>query len=76
MLKRGNSYYEIWVVLGVPYSIYNDIVWRLDKRRDIRKSRLHGKPWILDEYGNCEVIRMLNNPSNGTIATMDRKFRS
>jgi transposase len=73
---RGNSYSKISGVLGISRSTCNDIVQRFGERGDLRDRHSHGRPRILDECGDCEVVRMLNDPSNGTVAIVGRELRS
>jgi transposase len=49
MHERGNSYYEILAILGIPRSTCNDIVQRFGERGDLKDRHLHGRPRILDE---------------------------
>ena len=45
-------------------------------RGHLRDVHSQGRPQILDECGDCEVVRLLNEPSNGTIPIVDREMRS
>jgi transposase len=76
MHDKGNSYSEISAVLGILCSTFDDIVQRFGVRGNLRDRHSHGRPQILDKRGNCEVVRVLKDPSNGTVATVDRKLRS
>ena len=42
-------------------------------RGDLRDAHSNGRPQILDERANGEVVRLLLDPSNGTIAAMGRE---
>jgi transposase len=75
MHGRGNSYYEISTVLGIPCSTCNDIVQRFGERGDLRNRHSHGRPRILNERGDREVVRMLNDPFNGIAAAVDRELQ-
>jgi hypothetical protein len=76
MHERGNSYSKISAVLSILCSTCNDIVRRFGLRGDLGDRNSHGRPQILDECGDCEVVRVLNDPSNGTAATVGRELRS
>ena len=71
----GNSYYEISVVLGIPCSTCNDIIQGFGERGDLRNRHSHGRPRILNERGDHEVVRILNDPSNGIVAAMRRELQ-
>ena len=45
-------------------------------RDHLRDAHSHGKPQIANECGNCEVVKLLNELSNGTIAARGRKMQS
>jgi hypothetical protein len=66
MHGKKNSYSEISAVLGIPRSICNDIVQRFGMSSDLKDRHSHGRPQVLKERGDCEVIRVLNDSSNRT----------
>jgi hypothetical protein len=43
-------------------------------RGDLRDVCSNGRPRILDERANREVVRLLLDPSNGTTTTMGREI--
>jgi hypothetical protein len=66
MHERRNFYSEILAILGIPHSTCNDIMQRFGMRGDSRDRHSYGRPRILDECRDCEVVKVLNDPSNGT----------
>ena len=62
MHERGNLYSEISVVLGISRSTCHAIVRRFTMRGHLRDALSQGRPRILDERGNREVVRLLNAP--------------
>lgn len=76
MHERGNSYSEISAVLGISRSTCHAIVRRFTMRGHLRDAPSQGRPRILDERGDREVVRLLNAPSNGTAAAVGREMRS
>ena len=73
MHERGNSYDEISTLLGIPKSTCHDVVRRFNVRGDLRDAHLEGRPRILHECIDHEVVRLLLDPSNNTAATVGRK---
>jgi transposase len=73
---RGNSYSKISAVLGIPRRTYNDIVQRFGTRGDLRDRHSYGRPQFLDERGDREVVRVSDDPSNDTTATLGGEFQS
>jgi hypothetical protein len=51
-------------------------VQRFGERGDLRNRHSHGRPRILDKHGDREVVRVLNDPSNGRATAVDRELRS
>ena len=45
-------------------------------RGDLRDAHLDGRPQILDEHANCEVVRLLLDPFDGITAVVGREMRS
>ena len=45
-------------------------------RGDLRDAHLEGRPRILHECADREVVRLLLDPSNGTIVAVGREMRS
>jgi hypothetical protein len=45
-------------------------------RSDLKDRHSYGRPQILDKRGDCEVVRVLNEPSNGTATVVDRELQS
>ena len=43
-------------------------------RGHLRHAHSQGRPQILDECGDHEVVRLLNEPSNGIAVVMDREM--
>ena len=72
LYERGNSYYESPIVLGISRRICHDIVGRFTMRDDLRDACSYERPWFLDERVDCEVVRWLLYPFNGTTATLGR----
>ena len=44
--------------------------------RSFEDTHSQGRSQILDEHGDCEVVRLLNEPSNGVSTIVNRKMRS
>jgi hypothetical protein len=61
MHERRNSYYEISTFLGIPCSTC-DIVQRFGMSGDLKDRHSHERPRILDDHGDHEVVRVLNDP--------------
>jgi transposase len=76
MHERRNLYSEISAVLGISRSTCHAIVQRFTMRGHLRDTPSRGRPRILDERDDREVIRLLNAPSNGIAATVGREMRS
>ena len=76
MHNRGSSYGEISAILGIPRSTCSDIVRRFSERGNLRDRVSCGRPRILDERGDREIVRRLNDPSTSTAAAVGRQFRS
>lgn len=76
MHERGSSYAEISALLGIPRSTCHDVVRRFSVRGDLRDAHSEGRPRILDERADREVVRLLLDPSNGIAATEGREMRS
>ena len=76
MHERGNLYFEISAVLGISRSTCHAIVRRFTMTGHLRDAPSQGRPRILDERGDREVVRLLNAPSNGTVAAVGREMRS
>ena len=45
-------------------------------RGDLRDAHSNGRPQILDERVDCEVVRLLLDPSSGTAIAVGRKIQS
>ena len=73
MHKKGNLYSKISTVLGISQNTCYDIVQRFTVRGHLIDSDSQGRPQILDECGNHEVVRLLNEPSNGTVVVVGRE---
>jgi hypothetical protein len=73
--KNSISYFDILEVLGISCSTCNDTLQRFGERRDLRDRRLHRRPQIFYKRGGYEVVRMLNDPLNGTTVVVGRKLQ-
>ena len=74
--ERGNSYSKISAILGISQSTCHDIVKRFIVRGHLRDVHSQRRPQIIDERGDREVVRLLDEPSNGIAATVGREMRS
>lgn len=76
MHKRGSSYGQISALLGVPRSTCSDIVRRFGERGSVKDKISPGRPRILDERDDRDIVRKLNNQSTSTAAAIGRELRS
>lgn len=76
MYERGNSYGQISTILGIPRSTSSDIVRRFRERESPIDKTSPGRPRILDERDDRDIVRRLNDPNTSTAAAIGRVLRS
>ena len=73
MYERGNSCSKISTILGISQSTCHNIVRRFTMRGSLRDAHSEGRPQILDERGDCKVVR-LNELFNSIAEAIDREL--
>ena len=70
MYKQGNSYGELSVVLGIFQSTCCHIVRRFCERGSLKDIISPSRPRILDDRGDHDIGRRLNDPNTSTMANV------
>ena len=74
--ERGLSYRTISFQLGIPRTTVADIWTRYKETGDVEDRPRTGRPTILTDRGERNIIRILNQAKNGTAAAVGRDLRA